>query len=360
MPKPKKRNGYIDVIKFLFALIVTDFHVNSGIFPGGRIVVEGFFMISGYLMMRSINSNKFPNDSLGVATVRFIYNKFKSLFLYLFPAVILSYILSCVRRDRGLLASFERVPLLLFDFFPLREAGYRGDYVVGISWYLSAMLLALAILFPLCKKYGKTMTMITCPIGALLIYGTLSHYYGHIAIASTYLEGALIGSGLLRGIAGCALGCVLYEACEALSVKKITLFGRSLFTVLEIIGFVFLIFIMREYPKSQYDYILILVIFLLLLIGIGGISFSSLLLSGKYTKFFGTASTLIVLLHYCLHHFFVYLYGNQYYQTSKYILYLLTLALTCACVWLWGVGIQKILRKFSKMITPKIWGDSNS
>ena len=49
-----KRNGYVDVIKFIFAFIIAEFHLGTGLFPGGRVAVDGFFMISAYLMMRSI------------------------------------------------------------------------------------------------------------------------------------------------------------------------------------------------------------------------------------------------------------------------------------------------------------------
>ena len=47
-----KRNGYIDIIKFLFAIIIAEFHLGTGVFPGGRLAVEGFFMISGFLMIK--------------------------------------------------------------------------------------------------------------------------------------------------------------------------------------------------------------------------------------------------------------------------------------------------------------------
>lgn len=355
MSSVKKRNGYIDVIKFVFALIVTDFHVDTGVLPGGRIVVEGFFMISGYLMMCSINSNKYPHDSLGVSTVRFIYNKFKSLFIYLFPAVLISYVLACIRVERDWGESLTRLPLLLFDFFPLREAGYQGDYVLGISWYLSAMFLGLAILYPLCKKYRTTVTLIACPIASLLIYGALSHYYGHMAIASTYLDKSWIGSGLLRGIAGCAAGCTLYEICTALSKKKITMTGRAFFSLLEFAGFFFFFHVMHEHPKSKYDFILIFVIFLLLVIGVGGISLTSLLFRGKYTKILGSASTMIVLLHYSLNKFFVYLFGGRYHKTEKFNLYLIVLAGSCVALWFWGVFAQKMLRRISAWMKKNFW-----
>jgi peptidoglycan/LPS O-acetylase OafA/YrhL len=45
-----KRNGYIDIVKFFFALVIAEFHVNSGLFPGGRLACEVFFMINGLLL----------------------------------------------------------------------------------------------------------------------------------------------------------------------------------------------------------------------------------------------------------------------------------------------------------------------
>ena len=355
MSNGKGRNGYIDVIKLFFALVILDFHIETGIFPGGRIVVEGFFMISGYLMMRTINSNRYPQDSLGVSTARFLYNKFKALFLYLFPAVIISFILVSVAMRREFSKSFSRIPLLIFDFFPLREAGFRGDYVIGISWYLSAMFLALAILYPLCKKYRTTMTMIVCPVTAVLLYGALSFHYGHMAIVTTFMDNSLISSGLLRGIAGCALGCTLYEICNYLSLKKVTMTGRVFFTSLEIIGFVFLISTMHNHPKSSYDFILIFVIFFLLLIGVGGISLSSLLFRGKIIKCFGTASTLIVLLHNGLDVLFKSFIKDGYHRTGWMNLYLICLAAMCVGVWFLGRLLQKLTGMLSRKMKASFW-----
>lgn len=148
----KLRNGYIDIVKFLFALIITDFHFNTGLFPGGRMAVEGFFFISGYFMMQNINRNKYPEDSLGASTVRFMKGKFETLLPYLLPAVIFAFGIDCYIYQRPLSEMLKQAPLLLFDVVPLFEAGFQGIYVVGISWYLAAMFISLAILYPFCKN----------------------------------------------------------------------------------------------------------------------------------------------------------------------------------------------------------------
>ncbi len=346
------RNGYIDIIKFLFAVIITEFHLNTGIFPGGRVAVEGFFFISGYFMMQNINRNKYPDDSLGVSTTKFMVGKFKTLFPYLLPAVLLGFCIDNYIYGRNLAESIGRLPLLFFDVFPLCEAGFQGVYVVGISWYLAAMFLALAILYPLCKKFGSNFVLTVCPVGCLLIYGTLSHFYGNMAIVTTWLDISLISSGLLRGLAGCAAGCILSEICRVLSNKEVNTKGRILFTVLEILGFAYLFFNMNKLPLSKYEFVSIFVLFGLLIIGVGGLSCSSLIFRGKWTKIFGTISTLLVLSHYRINVIFKHLYGADYIHTNKLWVCIGCLVLGCLGVWICGWVISKAMNGISK---TKIW-----
>ena len=139
-----KRNGYIDIIKFVFAILIAEFHLNSGLFLGGRLAVEGFFMITGYLMLSSIERDKCPDDNLGSSTVKFISRKFSSLFPYLLPSTILASVVYAVIRKQTFAKWLASVPLLMFDIFPLHNAGFRGEYVCGISWYLSSIFIRCA------------------------------------------------------------------------------------------------------------------------------------------------------------------------------------------------------------------------
>ncbi len=348
----KVRNGYIDIVKFLFAIIVTEFHLNTGIFPGGRLAVEGFFMISGYFMMQNIRRNKNPQDALGVSTIKFLSGKFKSLFPYLLPASLLGFVIDNYIYNRTLIDSLKRLPLLFFDVVPLCEAGFQGVYVVGISWYLAAMFIALAILYPLCKKFGSNFVLAVCPIACLLIYGTLSHFYGNMAIGTTWLDGMLISSGLLRGIAGCAAGCVLSEICTALSNRKVNTKGRILFTFAELAGFAYLFFSMNKLSYSKYEFLLIFVVFGFLVIGIGGLSCSSVIFRGNWTKPFGIISTLLVLSHYKLNVLFKHLYGADYIHTDKLWWCIGCIALACLGVYVCGWIISKCMNTIAKI---KIW-----
>ena len=342
-----KRNGYIDIIKFAFALIIMEFHQGTGIFPGGRVAVEGFFMISSYLMMCYIERNKHPEDNLGISTARFIGHKYGGLFPFLLPSVLISYILNCVARQSGIRAAFTKLPLLLFELIPLRDAGFSGHYVLGISWYISVMFIALAVLYPLCRKFGQTFTLIVCPLLAVLILGYLSHTYGHLAVASMYIEGVVINAGILRGLAACALGCVIYEVCRYLSTKKVTLRGKFIFAALEILGAALLLCMIHYRPKSAYDYVCVFLIFGLLIIGISGISATSVLWRGNWTKKFGTWSTLIVLNHCCYRDLLPTLFGRDYIRTNKVWLYHLGVILSCISVYWLSKLVKLVMHKMS-------------
>ena len=348
MSKGATRNGYIDIIKFIFALVITDFHLNTGVFPGGRTVVEGFFMISGYLMMNNIYKNKNPNDNLGVSTIRFIISKYRGLFPYLFTAIAFSFAFDCIRLERTLGTAISKIPLLIFDLIPLREAGFNGDYVIGISWYISAMFLGLAVLYPFCKKFKSNFVLTVCPFACLIIYGYFSYYYGNMAIASTYLPFSIINSGLLRGFAGCAAGCIIFEISMRFNNKNITKFGKSLFTAIEVLGFIYLFITMHNHPLSRYDFILIFVLFALLFIGINGYSYTSKLFNFRCAKYFGTASMIIVLVHSRLNTLLMHFYGNGYIHGKAAIYAVCLLVLVCI-VWIVSECIDRLLIKLSKI-----------
>ncbi len=56
MQEDKKRNGTIDCMKFIFAIVVVIYHGSHFLgetrmaFHGGFIAVEFFFLVSGYLL----------------------------------------------------------------------------------------------------------------------------------------------------------------------------------------------------------------------------------------------------------------------------------------------------------------------
>ncbi|MBQ3015190.1 MAG: acyltransferase [Clostridia bacterium] len=345
-----KRNGYIDIIKFLFAIIIAEFHLNSGLFPGGRLAVEGFFMITGFLMLKSAEQKKDLEKNIGCSSLNFLKRKYEALFYTLFPSVVLSFIVISVYRETLFVEAIKRIPLLIFEIIPLNSLGFNGEYVIGVSWYLSSMFVALAVLYPLSIKFKQIFTLIICPLIVCLGYGTLAHFYGNLAVNYQYLPNTIFNTGIIRGFAGCALGCILYEVSRCLKKKNLTVFGRSIFTFLEIGLITYFLCIIHYKPKSSYDFVLIFVLFTFLLIGICGLSYTSRFLNPKWTKFFGTSSTLVVLTHYCWTPFFKKEFGDGYQNTSKVFWYVAAVVVSCILVYIQSVLLKFILTRKHKLI----------
>ena len=340
-PVKKPRNSYIDIIKLVFSIMIVLFHFGEGIAPSGRIAVEGFFMISGYLMMVKISQNdRVPkNRYTGFQTIEFIIHKLKSLLVYLVPSFMLTIVVDTLYYNKPILDVLKALPLYFFDVFPLNALGYRGNYIIGISWYLSSMFFSLAVLFPICVKYKeKFILKVGIPI-ALLIYGYLSCSIGTLAVPVWYetLGKVQIPMGLLRGIAGCTLGCVVFVIVEEIQRRKIEKTIRRKSLLLEMGGGAYFLYIVSCYPASRYDYLMIFVLFGLLIIGISGITGLQHWYSFTWTRQLNICSIILVLNHYHWGQILSSKYGeNKGDHFLEYCLYVLcSSAIVYLSVWIY-------------------------
>ena len=287
---------FIDFIKFVFAIVIAIFHTGTGILGGGRIAVEGFFMISGYLMMRSLQQAKTREEDIGISTVRFLSRKYISVIGYVIPSVIVSVIVKTVSGQTPVTYTKQNAPLLFFAFVLGRDFGFQGWYVNYIDWYLSAMMFALAVLYPLVYKY-KNFVKLTAVPTCMVVYGYMSFEYGSIAAHTGLAGNGIIQVGIIRGLAGCLAGCLLYECVQKTSTLGLNNKGRFMVFVLEVLGYYWFFNIIALHPKSNYDYIAVFLIFGLLLVGISGISCVSSLFKHRWLGHLGVCSTLIALNH---------------------------------------------------------------
>ena len=95
----KKRNGEIDLLKFLFALMIVIFHSKnftdqSGQSPfiAGAIGVSFFFIVSGYLLVQSTEKLIVPEEELiGKPTIKFLWKKIKGFLPNVYVAWVIAF-----------------------------------------------------------------------------------------------------------------------------------------------------------------------------------------------------------------------------------------------------------------------------
>ncbi len=213
----KKRNGEIDLLRFIFCIIIVIHHFNAlysfNMFQRGYIGVEFFFLVSGYLMAKHVErmrSSPETMPSVGDGTWKFIIGKIGSFYAYYVCAVLTQLVVRYVIINhmtiktavKSLLSS---IPTFTLTFFGL-DYSARSLYV-GNTWYLSVMIICMFLLYPLLLKSYDTVSKVVFPLIALFALGYLFETY-HSIVAYEKWNG-LCYEGILRGLGEMALGASL-------------------------------------------------------------------------------------------------------------------------------------------------------
>ena len=268
----KRRVGSIDVLKFLLALVIIAYHTgdtfggDSAPLSNGDFAVEVFFVISGCLMcMSAFRDAQRSTRGLGEDTASFMWRKIKAL---LVPYLVILFIYFStwvvatgldVLEESGPIGLINAMILLLPNFLLTTLAGVNIDSrLVGISWYISAMLIIMLATYPLVRKFGRTYTLVVAPFVALFFLGLMYHYSdGYFGGIYGYL--LYIPRGLVRAIIGINMGCVAYEICNKLKSLELTAFARVLLLVAVLALGVGLVFVFQHGDKlTYYSYELLL------------------------------------------------------------------------------------------------------
>lgn len=232
-PTQNLRNGEVEFVRFIMAVIIVIHHTQkncdtgSYLFIVGSLAVEFFFLLSGYLMVQSIQklSASESNMSPVEETWGFLLRKVKSFL----PEVVIAGLVAllmmlCLLHIAGKEKIILAVGGVFNDVFLFRSF-YLKDWagVNGPVWYLSSMLICMSLLFPLFRKFGSAPWILTL---SLLIIGLLIHETGCVRGPSNWFVFTLKGN--LRAFAEIGIGAFAYYACSALKNCRWTVLGRWL------------------------------------------------------------------------------------------------------------------------------------
>lgn len=257
----------LDFLKIVFAILIVLFHSRmltsyqeNWIVINGRIGVEFFFIVSGCLMCAS--ASKSTESNIGVDTFIFMQKKFCRLM----PNVIVAYLImfTLYHYNAGitdvskLILNFAKsIP----EFLLIKNSGIRFPSYNGPTWYLSAMLLNMLVIYPLIRKL-KDSFYILALILMLFILGNFFQTYGTLSDLESW--NGFILKGTIRGTAGLLAGCICYKISNFLCSVEYTRLGKASFMCLEWGCYLLSITLSCIYPPSRLDYF----IFLLFMVGV--------------------------------------------------------------------------------------------
>lgn len=298
------------------------------IFRSASIGVEFFFILSGYLMATNADAQEVAG---GAATWRYIWKKAKGIYPYYFCGVFLELLGGVLRNSAYTL---KDVPYMIWDILFLRVAGLQGpkiNMLVGASWYLSAMLLAMWILYPVALRFKDMFLKVIAPLLAIFIMGSFSNLYGNIRFQLDFENGICLG--LLRAIAELCVGCTCYAICKSVKEMEWGTAGRVLITGMEVLPMCGVIYIARYIYRSQTDFICILLIALGVIAAFSGKSYTMKLFSHCNLDWVGPYSLALYLTHCIWVRNLDQWKLSIPYRKQVVILVILSLVTAAACMW---------------------------
>lgn len=258
-----ERNYYIDFLKFVFSVIVVVYHswlftgiYGNGYFNAGNIVVEFYFIVTGYLFIKSVEKRKNEkNENIGLMNIKYIASKLKNII----PSLIIVFIIGYFITYKDYLTDFKILfsDSTISEFFLSGFLGYGININVG-SWYISVMALVLFILYPIAVKYKKMYNYYIAPLIVIFILGLCNFY--KIDLLTPHGKNYIMINGVYRGLIFINLGVICYEISNYIKNLKISKLKRILITLFETITYILLILNMHY---NFFGYIFVSILFLI-------------------------------------------------------------------------------------------------
>lgn len=331
----RQYNPELDVWKFLFALLIVFSH---GIFlanteNGDRLIfghalvgVEFFLGLSGYFLMQSIYSRDYD-------TLSFIKGKVFRLLPYWIPSFIFCAViwmlLYILERHPGKWEILSISLMSFYDFIGFSASGIGTIRINGTWWYISAMLFAEWLLYPIIRKYEKIYVSYFLPLSIFLLVGFMSCSYGTLAAGK--LAG-FVNSDVLRAILGIEVGTLAFYLSEMIKNQKWRKINKYATQLVKYICLLLIFIIAYKntttisvYVNNQMDFVVLyLVLFAISLMCSKNTPPHDT--SGEYknTKTLGKLSTCIYLVHWHCMEIIRYIMPDYTYPTKLIILFLLS------------------------------------
>lgn len=206
----KGRNGEVDLMRVFMALVIMLLHaryfwrMKNPPFSHGNYAVDFFFILSGLLMARSIAAGR-AND-----TFVYLKRKIASFYPVFAASILIAGACLCAAKRMSLFEALLYMAADIYEFLLVRASGLVvAPMFNGAGWYLSAMVIAMAILHPVAVKARKWFFPVGSALLAAVCYGILWKNTG--AVLGKHLWTGFCFYRMLRAIAGISLGVFLFE-----------------------------------------------------------------------------------------------------------------------------------------------------
>lgn len=304
--KAKQRNGFIDILRVMFALLLVEYHFHeSGEFgyQMGKIGVEFFVVLSGFLFFTGWRRALEPDAQLEKQLQywkSYMIKRFFRFFWYALVAFAAAFLVVRVWRD-GIHSFSGLADALSGDIWEISLVTMnglnRGKYLLnGPAWTLSSMLLAEFFILGM-LTWGKSKFFLSFFMPASMLCGF--GYWVNMADASIKQFLGLFTFGTLRVYLLICCGIISYLFYEnVLKQLQFTVFGKWILTLIEILLYTGVFVIACERSTRNWQYVCICAITIAIAISFSNHSYTAVVFkSNRITNFLADYSLGIFLTH---------------------------------------------------------------
>ncbi len=309
------RNVNVDILRLVFALFIVFYHVRYDGFVSlfdfprnGYLAVDFFFIVSGYMVIRSCRENQKNGTERG--TLRYCFHKLMSFLPYLIVAELIFGVVQgivdinpSVKLSRNFELFFGGMWYHLRNILCLSMLNlYDGD----IAWYLSALILSTLILYPFVRRSSVIFPRFVAPALGLFLIIVILVVTGQINSPNRTMFG-FVSKGLLHGIAEMSLGIFAYECVgwmQRFRFNNDTIVYTVIEAVTLFIAMLFMYIGNPAYPDCReiFEFLIILLIFLGTTVTFSTLSLTSTLVQKApllcdNAKWLAVGSLLLYLVH---------------------------------------------------------------
>lgn len=353
------KNNFIELLRFACTILIVlrhrsgmGFSITTGRYAS--ILVEFFFLLSGMFMARSAEQEQVNGASrVGAQTLRYVGRKYGRFIHYYVFAFILAFLLSAIAERYSLKQTLYGAGFSVFELLMIRMGGVApGLWYNGSMWYLSAMLLAILLLYPILLRRYEVFSRVFAPLIAVVGYGILFQNTKDFTDAGLWLG---IGyASTLRAIAAMSLGCFAWECVKGFLKLQFRAWVKHALTILELLGWA-LVLTMSSYRPDEWanfnaiNLVIVTAMFCLIVVSLSGQSDTHRILAGHNLGFLSKYGVCLYFCHRCWTWWFKAnpLPSGAHCMTAAYLLCAFTTALVClfVCDWLRGKKPRRLFLK---------------
>lgn len=221
----------IEILRFMFMLVICIWHSPFNVFTSGFIFVDFFFILSGYFLYKSLLKGYTPGVYIKKRIIHFYDKYIIAYFITLFIWVV-------QHRMDFFYNPIENILRVIPECFLMQDVGCFQMGINNPLWYLSVLVLGGCCLFSFLYINNKNKYFL--PLIIIFIYPyVLNHNNGNIEVFG--FDG-IFYLPMIRGLADMSLGCLLNIGINRFD-DEISKYSKVI-DVCSLLSFIFIIVIL--------------------------------------------------------------------------------------------------------------------